>query len=106
MRQVAVLILAACAVGQVWAQKGDKSQNFTMEDFLAKGYRVQPTQTIDYDAVMKRLNAIPTPPEPPKRELGMIDRWRFESCMTDAAKAPTEFGVRAGLRVCREKFGQ
>ena len=93
MKRVAVLILAACTVGQVWAQKGGKSQNFTMEDFLRAGYRVRPPDP-------------PPPPEPPKRELGTIDRWRFESCMTDAAKAPTEFGVRAGLRVCREKFGQ
>ncbi len=93
MKRVAVLILAVCAAGQVWAQKGDKSQNFTMEDVIAKGYRIRPPDP-------------QPPPEPPKRELGTIDRWRFESCMTDAAKAPTEFGVRAGMHVCREKFGQ
>lgn len=46
-------------------------------------------------------------PIPDKRQkLGVIDRWRYESCQTDAAKAPTSQGVNAGLRVCREKFGQ
>jgi hypothetical protein len=47
---------------------------------------------------------IPQPPKP--KELGAIDRWRYESCQSDAAKAPTSQGVNAGLRVCREKFGQ
>lgn len=42
----------------------------------------------------------------PKRELNMIDRWRFESCQRDAAKAPTPQGVNIGMRLCREKFGQ
>ena len=43
---------------------------------------------------------------PPKRELGPTDRWRYESCRTEASKAPTREGVYAGLRVCHEKFGQ
>ena len=43
---------------------------------------------------------------PPKRELGPIDRWRYDSCRTEASKAPTREGVRAGLQVCHEKFGQ
>ncbi len=43
---------------------------------------------------------------PPKRELGPIDRWRYDSCRTEASKAPTKEGVRAGLQVCHEKFGQ
>lgn len=47
-----------------------------------------------------------TPPEPPKRELGPIDRWRYDSCRTEASKAPTREGVRSGLQVCHEKFGQ
>ena len=46
-------------------------------------------------------------PIPDKRQkLGVIDRWRYESCQTDAAKAPTSQGVFQGMRVCREKFGQ
>lgn len=97
MKRVAVLILVACAVGQVWAQRGDgkefERRMEHLDQLLTQGYRIRPPDP-------------PLPPEPPKRELGTIDRWRFESCMTDAAKAPTEFGVRAGLRVCREKFGQ
>ena len=40
------------------------------------------------------------------RPLGRIDTWRYESCQIDAAKAPTPQGVGAGMRVCREKFGQ
>lgn len=40
------------------------------------------------------------------RTLGPIDRWRYQSCQQDAAKAPTPIGVNTGLRVCREKFGQ
>lgn len=40
------------------------------------------------------------------RKLSAVDQWRYESCQQDAAKAPTETGVRVGLRLCREKFGQ
>ncbi len=40
------------------------------------------------------------------RPLGTIEKWRYESCQTDAAKAPTSQGVNAGLRICREKFDQ
>ena len=48
---------------------------------------------------------LPEPPAP-KPKLGPIDQWRYESCQTDAAKAPTSQGVFQGMRVCREKFGQ
>lgn len=41
----------------------------------------------------------------PKR-LGPIDRWRFESCMDDAAKAPTPAGVRLAAHNCRRRFDQ
>lgn len=40
------------------------------------------------------------------KPLGRIEKWRYESCQTDAAKAPTSQGVFAGMRVCREKFEQ
>jgi hypothetical protein len=46
------------------------------------------------------------PSEKAKPKLGPIDQWRYESCQTDAAKAPTSQGVFQGMRVCREKFGQ
>lgn len=49
---------------------------------------------------------IQLPSEEAKPKLGPIDRWRYESCQTDAAKAPTPQGVFQGMRVCREKFGQ
>jgi hypothetical protein len=45
------------------------------------------------------------PPKSPKT-LGRIDRWRYESCQQDAAKAPTPQGVNIGMRLCREKFEQ
>lgn len=40
------------------------------------------------------------------RDLGSVDRWRYNSCQSDAAQAPTQQGVQVGLRLCREKFGQ
>lgn len=43
---------------------------------------------------------------PPKPELGMLDKWRYESCQKEAAQAPTAQGVNVGLRLCREKFRQ
>lgn len=46
-----------------------------------------------------------TPPFVP-RELGTLDRWRYSSCQSDAAQAPTQQGVNIGIRLCREKFGQ
>ena len=52
-----------------------------------------------FDLAMHYCVELPKP-------LGRIDKWRYESCMSDAAKAPTAQGVNAGLRVCREKFGQ
>jgi len=44
------------------------------------------------------------PPAP--KALGFIDQWRFDSCMTDAAKNPTVHGVNTAVRVCRRRFGQ
>ena len=40
------------------------------------------------------------------RQLGFIDQWRFDSCMTDAAKNPTAHGVNTAVRVCRRRFDQ
>lgn len=40
------------------------------------------------------------------KELGPIDKWRYDSCRQDAAKSPTEAGVRIGLQICRDKFEQ
>lgn len=61
--------------------------------------------TMDKNDLASRLGVKIPEPQMPKT-LGPIDKWRFESCQTDAAKAPTAQGVGAGLRVCREKFGQ
>ena len=43
---------------------------------------------------------------PAQKELGFIDQWRFDSCMTDAAKNPTAHGVNTAARVCRRRFDQ
>lgn len=50
--------------------------------------------------------AASAPPPRTKRELGPIDRWRYESCMENANKSPTALGVRSGHNLCNEKFGQ
>lgn len=44
-------------------------------------------------------------PSPP-RKLGPIDKWRYDSCRTDATKAPTPMGVNQAMQICREKFEQ
>ena len=59
--------------------------------------------TMDKAELSKRLGYTP-PPQKPK--LGPIDKWRFEACQRDAAKAPTSQGVFIGMRLCREKFDQ
>ena len=60
---------------------------------------------MDKAEFFKWIGYAPPPPKMPKT-LGPLDRWRYESCQTDAAKAPTSQGVSQGMRVCREKFGQ
>jgi hypothetical protein len=52
-----------------------------------------------FDLAMHYCIELPKP-------LGTIERWRYESCQSDAAKAPTPQGVIQGMRVCRERFGQ
>lgn len=43
---------------------------------------------------------------PEHKQLGFLDQWRFDSCMTDAAKNPTAHGVNTAARVCRRRFDQ
>jgi hypothetical protein len=102
----AALIACTAAV----AQQGGKPA--TIEDLIKQGLRyeeapkagqVAPMDQASYQQLMKNLEAVEPPP---KRELGPIDRWRYDSCRTEASKAPTKEGVRAGLQVCHEKFGQ
>jgi hypothetical protein len=63
-----------------------------------------PASYFPLDAMLGR--DIPQPPPRQKKDLGVIDRWRYESCLTDAAKNPTVAGVNLARRVCDEKFGQ
>lgn len=51
-------------------------------------------------------NPYASPPPAPKRELGMIDRWRYDNCTSEATRAPTPVGVNTAMALCREKFGQ
>lgn len=85
-------VLAACVALGAWGQAASPQKPHN--------------ETIDFDGAMKRLEAIRPESEPPKPKLGPIDQWRYESCQSAAAKAPTSQGVFAGIRVCREKFGQ
>jgi hypothetical protein len=61
---------------------------------------------IPVERIASRLGVVMSPPPPPKQELGMIDKWRYQSCQQDAATAPTQSGINIKMRVCREKFGQ
>jgi hypothetical protein len=58
----------------------------------------------DLDAAVSRGLQVTAPRQ--KKDLGFIDRWRYESCLTDAAKNPTSAGVNLARRVCDQKFGQ
>lgn len=57
-------------------------------------------------AVLAERLGYKAPPSPTPERLGWLDQRLYESCQQDAAKAPTAQGVVAGLRICREKFGQ
>ena len=48
----------------------------------------------------------PTPQRKPKSydDLGLLDRWRYDSCINDAAGKPTADGVRLATQQCRLKF--
>jgi hypothetical protein len=61
---------------------------------------------IPVERIAEKLGVVMPPPPPPKQELGMIDKWRYQSCQQDAATAPTQSGINIKMRVCREKFGQ
>lgn len=95
--------LDAAGIGAGYQQGGKQA---TIDDLIKQGrfeYVDAPTGGLDGARFYEQA---PTPPEPPKRELGPIDRWRYDSCRTEASKAPTKEGVRSGLQVCHEKFGQ
>lgn len=98
MRSVIVPILA------IWC--------FSTCAALAQGNtQLKPPRFVDVTDAFQHVPAAPSaaPPEPaPKKpkELGSIDKWRFESCKQDAAKSPTEMGVRVGIQICRDKFEQ
>lgn len=45
-------------------------------------------------------------PPKQKKELGAIDRWRYQNCREDATKAATKYGVMQAMQLCRERFDQ
>lgn len=55
---------------------------------------------------LDHLNNLPVTFPRKSKELGLIDKWRYESCQENAIKAPTPQGVGNGLRICRERFDQ
>lgn len=95
MRRVLAVVVVCSAVA-AWGQTSISKEP----------YYVKPKETVDFDRLIGELENLPQTTPPAKRKLGLIDTWRYESCQTDAAKAPTAQGVFAGMRLCREKFGQ
>lgn len=74
----------------------DKSYTNSAQEAAARGCRAISAAPVDVDTTLPS----------PKRDLGFIDRWRYESCMQDAAKMPTEAGVRVAATSCNRQFGQ
>lgn len=60
---------------------------------------------MDKAELAKRLGVEWVPPKAPQK-LGIIDKWRYESCQKEATQAATSQGVNIGMRLCREKFSQ
>jgi hypothetical protein len=66
-----------------------------------------PAETLFESLGIEEKPQQPAPQTPPlPKKLGPLDRWRYEACLKDASKAPTELGVRSGMRLCRDKFEQ
>ena len=68
--------------------------------------RYNPPNLSGMDVVAVLSPPIEPPPRPAPKELGTYDQWRFDSCMTDAAKSPTARGVDVAAAVCRKRFEQ
>lgn len=93
-----------CAVGATSvraASTGLKEKIPAFNTLVATSRFVGYFDGIDMEALRRSLDA-----QKPKKELGSIDKWRYESCRDSATKAPTTAGVNRGLRICDERFGQ
>lgn len=102
----ALLFVCGCVLAQPQPGKKPATRALSSLDELdAAGIGVG-YQRPDLAAGERFIEDLKPAEPPPKRELGPIDRWRYDSCRTEASKAPTKEGVRAGLQVCHEKFGQ
>lgn len=95
-----------CAVGSTSVLTANAALQTKVADFntlVATTRYVGFFDGIDLEAVSRLYEA---EEKKPKKELGPIDRWRYESCRDSATKAPTTAGVNRGLGICDERFGQ
>jgi len=111
MKKMMVLVAASMLVSAAFAQDVSLAQYraqipglFALDDASAVAVIQQVYYPeIPVEQIAAKLGVVMPPPKP---ELGMVDKWRYQSCQQDAAEAPTPQGVIIKLRVCREKFGQ
>jgi hypothetical protein len=111
MKKMMVLVAASMLVSAAFAQDVSLAQYraqipglFALDDASAVAVIQQVYYPeIPVEQIAAKLGVVMPPPKP---ELGMVDKWRYQSCQQGAAEAPTPQGVIIKLRVCREKFGQ
>lgn len=127
-------MLAGASV--IWAQSTPKpTRPATLRELVAAGYRFDPaadgapaapasSASTPTSAPKAAPRAAPgngqqdwnwaaldryladTKPTPPPRKLNTFEKWRYDSCREKAAQAPTEIGVKSGMALCKEKYGQ
>ncbi len=85
------LFFVSFAIAQANGQ--NSTRPYTYEDIFIRGIAKPPEEP-------------PPPPAKSKAKLGIIDKWRYESCQQDAGSAHTPQGVILKKRVCDEKFDQ
>jgi hypothetical protein len=95
MKKLTAFVFLVSLFGLAIAESSGKNSTrpYTFDDFMRDDLIVPPQ---------------PTPPTPVKNKakLGIIDKWRYESCQQDAGSAATPQGVILKKRVCDEKFDQ
>lgn len=102
--QPARIVTFTCTVGATSIRTATAALQTELPAFnalVASSRFVEYFDGIDMEALRRSLEA-----QKQKKELGPIDKWRYESCRESATKAPTIVGVNRGLRICDEKFSQ
>ena len=93
-----------CAIGATTVRAGTAALRKEQPAFFSL---VATSRFVEYFEGVKQGNATGMFQDLiPKKELGPVDRWRYESCRESAIKAPTTAGVNRGLRICDERFNQ